>query len=215
MPTTNTRSSLRTRRTKTGNGSTSKSSSGASSKSSNGRTSKTENGTEHDSSQLDKLFTDSLKDIYWAEKQLTKALPKMKKAATTDELKSAIEEHLTQTEGHVTRLERVFEICGKKTQAKKCDAMEGLIKEGESIVEETNDKTMTRDAGIIMAAQKVEHYEIATYGSLVQLAKTLGMNDAADLLHQTLDEEKQADEKLTEIAEWQVNQAAEQEESNY
>ena len=89
--------------------------------------------------------------------------------------------------------------------------MEGLIKEGESIVEETNDKTMTRDAGIIMAAQKVEHYEIATYGSLVQLAKTLGMNDAADLLHQTLDEEKQADEKLTEIAEWQVNQAAEQE----
>ena len=215
MPTTNTKSSLRTRRTRSGNGSTSKSSSGASSKSSNGRTSKTENGTEHESSQLDKLFTDSLKDIYWAEKHLTKTLPKMKKAATTNELKSAIEEHLTQTEGHVTRLERVFELCGKKAQAKKCDAMEGLIKEGESIVEETNDKTMTRDAGIIMAAQKVEHYEIATYGSLVQLAKTLGMNDAADLLHQTLDEEKQADEKLTEIAEWQVNQAAVQEESNY
>ena len=215
MPTTNTRSSLRTRRTRSGNGSTSKPSSGASSKSSNGRTSKTENGTEHESSQLDKLFTDSLKDIYWAEKHLTKTLPKMKKAATTNELKSAIEEHLTQTEGHVTRLERVFELCGKKAQAKKCDAMEGLIKEGESIVEETNDKTMTRDAGIIMAAQKVEHYEIATYGSLVQLAKTLGMNDAADLLHQTLDEEKQADEKLTEIAEWQVNQAAVQVESNY
>lgn len=215
MPTTNTKSSLRTRRTRSGNGSTSKSSSGASPKSSNGRTSKTENGTEHESSQLDKLFTDSLKDIYWAEKHLTKTLPKMKKAATTNELKSAIEEHLTQTEGHVTRLERVFELCGKKAQAKKCDAMEGLIKEGESIVEETNDKTMTRDAGIIMAAQKVEHYEIATYGSLVQLAKTLGMNDAADLLHQTLDEEKQADEKLTEIAEWQVNQAAVQEESNY
>lgn len=215
MPTTNSRSSLRTRRTRPGNGSASKSSSGASSKSSNGRTSKTENGTEHESSQLDKLFTDSLKDIYWAEKHLTKTLPKMKKAATTNELKSAIEEHLTQTEGHVTRLERVFELCGKKAQAKKCDAMEGLIKEGESIVEETNDKTMTRDAGIIMAAQKVEHYEIATYGSLVQLAKTLGMNDAADLLHQTLDEEKQADEKLTEIAEWQVNQAAVQEESNY
>lgn len=214
MPTTNTRSSLRTRRTRSGNGTSTKPSSGASSKSSNGKTSKTETGTEHDNSQLDKLFTDSLKDIYWAEKHLTKALPKMKKAATTDELKSAIEEHLTQTEGHVTRLEQVFEMCGKKAQAKKCDAMEGLIKEGESIVEETNDKTMTRDAGIIMAAQKVEHYEIATYGSLVQLAKTLGMNEAADLLHQTLDEEKQADEKLTEIAEWHVNQAAEQEESN-
>src|SRR4026209_3023950 len=88
-------------------------------------------------SKLEEFFTDSLKDIYWAEKQLTKALPKMKKAATTDELKSAIEEHLAQTEGHVVRLERVFEMCGKKVQAKKCDAMEGLIKEGDSIVEET------------------------------------------------------------------------------
>jgi len=96
----------------------------------------------------------------------------------------------------------------KKAQAKKCDAMEGLTKEGDSIVEETEANTMTRDAGIIMAAQKVEHYEIATYGSLVQLAKTLGRNDAAELLHQTLEEEKQADEKLTEIAEWNVNQAA-------
>ena len=211
MPTTNTRSSLRTKRTRSANGSTAKSSNGASAKSSNGKTSKSENASEHDNSQLDRLFTDSLKDIYWAEKQLTKTLPKMKKAATTDELKSAIEEHLTQTEGHVTRLEQVFEMCGKKTQAKKCDAMEGIIKEGESIVEETEDKSMTRDAGIIMAAQKVEHYEIATYGSLVQLAKTLGMNGAAELLHQTLEEEKQADEKLTEIAEWSVNKAAEKE----
>ena len=198
MPTTNTRSSVRTKRTK----------------SSNEKKSKTENGTEHHNSQLDKLFTDSLKDIYWAEKQLTKALPKMKKAATTNELKSAIEEHLAQTEGHVVRLERVFEMCGKKVQAKKCDAMEGLIKEGDSIVEETKGGSMTRDAGIIMAAQKVEHYEIATYGSLVQIAKTLGMNDAADVLHLTLDEEKQADEKLTEVAEWHVNQAAEKEAIN-
>jgi len=206
MPTTKTRSSLRSGKTKTANGSTAKPA--------NGETSKSENGSEQESSQLEKLFIDSLKDIYWAEKQLTKTLPKMKKAATTDELKSAIEEHLAQTEGHVVILERVSEMCGKKVQAKKWDAMEGLIKEGDSIVEETQQGSMTRDAGIIMAAQKVEHYEIATYGSLVQIAKTLGMNDAAEVLHQTLDEEKQADEKLTEVAEWHVNQEAEKEEVN-
>ena len=206
MPTTKTRSSLRAGKTKSANGSTAKPA--------NGETSKSENGSEQENSQLEKLFTDSLKDIYWAEKQLTKTLPKMKKAATTDELKSAIEEHLTQTESHVKRLEQVFDMCGKKVQAKKCDAMEGIIKEGDSIVEETQDGSMTRDAGIIMAAQKVEHYEIATYGSLVQIAKTLGMNDAAEVLHLTLDEEKQADEKLTEVAEWHVNQAAEKEAIN-
>jgi len=206
MPTTKTRSSLRAGKTKSANGSTAKPA--------NGETLKSGNGSEQENSQLEKLFTDSLKDIYWAEKQLTKTLPKMKKAATTDELKSAIEEHLTQTEGHVKRLEQVFDMCGKKVQAKKCDAMEGIIKEGDSIVEETQEGSMTRDAGIIMAAQKVEHYEIATYGSLVQIAKTLGMNDAAEVLHLTLDEEKQADEKLTEVAEWHVNQAAEKEAIN-
>ena len=211
MPTTNTRTSARTRRLRTPNGSSSKSSDLKQTKPSNGKSSKSENGSVNENSQLDKLFTDSLKDIYWAEKHLTKTLPKMKKKATTDDLKSAIEEHLAQTEEHVSRLERVFEICGKKAQAKKCDAMEGLTKEADSIIEETESNTMTRDAGIIMAAQKVEHYEIATYGSLVQLAKTLGMNDAAEILHQTLEEEKQADEKLTEIAEWNVNQAAAQE----
>jgi ferritin-like metal-binding protein YciE len=169
------------------------------------------NGAREGRSQLEKFFTDSLKDIYWAEKNLTKALPKMKKAATTEELKSAIEEHLTQTEEHVSRLEEVFEIFGKKPQAKKCDAMEGLIKEGESIVEETEDGSMTRDAAIIMAAQKVEHYEIATYGSLVQLAKTLGKDDAANILAQTLVEEKETDEGLTAIAENHINCAAEEE----
>ena len=211
MPTTNTRTSARTRRLRTPNTSSSKSSDLKQTKPSNGKSSKSENGSVNENSQLDKLFIDSLKDIYWAEKHLTKTLPKMKKKATTDDLKSAIEEHLAQTEEHVSRLERVFEICGKKAQAKKCDAMEGLTKEADSIVEETEPNTMTRDAGIIMAAQKVEHYEIATYGSLVQLAKTLGMNGAAEILHQTLEEEKQADEKLTEIAEWNVNQAAAQE----
>jgi ferritin-like metal-binding protein YciE len=215
MPTTNTRSSARTRTTRTADRSATKSSSGSPSKASNGKTAKpnskspkSEESSPNGHSQLEKLFTDSLKDIYWAEKHLTKTLPKMQKKATTGELKSAIEEHLAQTEEHVSRLEQVFEMCGKKAQAKKCDAMEGLTKEGDSIVEETPANTMTRDAGIIMAAQKVEHYEIATYGTLVQLAKTLGLDSAAELLHQTLEEEKQADEKLTEIAEWNVNQAA-------
>ena len=211
MPTTKNRTSARTRRERTSNTSPSKPSNQKQAKGASAKSSKSENGTPNGKSQLEKLFTDSLKDIYWAEKHLTKVLPKMKKKATTDELKSAIEEHLAQTEEHVSRLEQVFEICGKKAQAKKCDAMEGLTKEGDSIMEETEPNTMTRDAGIIMAAQKVEHYEIATYGTLVQLAKTLGMNDAAKILHQTLDEEKQADEKLTEIAEWNVNQVAAQE----
>jgi len=161
--------------------------------------------------QLEKYFADSLKDIYWAEKALTKALPKMQKAATTDELKTAIENHLVQTEEHITRLEQVFEIIGKKAQAKKCDAMEGLIKEGDSIVEETEDGTMTRDVGIIMAAQKVEHYEIATYGGLVSLAHTMGLDDAAGILSQTLEEEKQTDAGLSEIAENDINWEAEME----
>jgi ferritin-like metal-binding protein YciE len=171
-----------------------------------------ENGASEGNTQLDKLFTDTLKDIYWAEKQLLKALPKMQKNATTDELKSAIEEHITQTEEQVTRLEQVFEICGKKAQGKKCAAMEGLIEEGNEIVEETEKGSMTRDAGIIMAAQKVEHYEIATYGCLVTFAKTLGLDEAVELLEQTLEEEKETDEKLTMIAEGNINQSAGQEE---
>lgn len=161
--------------------------------------------------QLEKYFHDSLKDIYWAEKALTKALPKMKKAATTEELQSAIEDHLAQTEGHVERLEQVFEMLGKKAQAKKCDAMEGLLKEGESIVEETEDGSMTRDVGIIMAAQKVEHYEIATYGGLVTLAKTMGNEEVAEILGQTLGEEKETDELLSQIAENDINWEAESE----
>ena len=161
--------------------------------------------------QLEKFFHDSLKDIYWAEKHLIKALPKMQKAATTEELKNAIGEHITQTQGHVERLDQVFELFNWKSQAKKCDAMEGLLKEGDSIVEETEEGTMTRDAAIIMAAQKVEHYEIATYGTLVQLAKTIGNEEAAGLLLATLDEEKQTDQGLTEIAESGINWEAEQE----
>ncbi|MFL5744169.1 MAG: ferritin-like domain-containing protein [Niastella sp.] len=162
--------------------------------------------------QLQEFFIESLKDIYWAEKRLTKALPKLQKAATTQELKAAIEEHLSQTQEHVSRIEEAFQMMGKKAQAKKCEAMEGLVKEGESILEETEKGSMTRDAGIISAAQKVEHYEIATYGTLVTLAKTMGEEDVAQLLAQTLEEEKQTDETLTSIAEGGINWEAEQEE---
>ena len=162
-------------------------------------------------SQLQEFFVDSLKDIYWAEKHLTKALPKMQKAATTAQLQEAIENHLGQTMEHVTRLEQVFDIVGEKAVAKKCDAMEGLTKEADSIVEETEDGSMTRDAAIILAAQKVEHYEIATYGALVQYATLLGYNDAAEILQSTLDEEKETDQALTAIAEDDINWQAEEE----
>lgn len=161
--------------------------------------------------QLEKFFIDALKDIYWAEKHLTKALPKMMKAATTEELQQAIEHHLDQTKEQVGRLEQVFQLMGKKAQGKKCEAMEGLVKEGESVIEETEDGSMTRDVGIIMAAQKVEHYEIATYGGLVQLATTMGNQEVADILSETLEEEKQTDLDLTAIAEESINWQAEQE----
>lgn len=164
-------------------------------------------------SMLGEFFYDSLKDIYWAEKHLTKTLPKMTKAATTQELKDAFTAHLEVTKSQVTKLEYVFEMLGKKATAKKCEAMEGITKEGESIIEETEDGTVTRDVGLIMAAQKVEHYEIATYGGLVQLARTLGEEDVADLLDEILAEEKEADSTLTDIAENDVNyEAAEEDE---
>jgi ferritin-like metal-binding protein YciE len=148
---------------------------------------------------LTELFEDSLKDIYWAEKALTKALPKMAKNATSADLIEALNAHLTETEEHVIRLEKVFELIGKKATAKKCDAMDGLIEEGKGILEET-EIGVVRDAGIIAASQKIEHYEIATYGTLRQFAETLGFEEAAALLEQTLDEEKGADKKLTEVA---------------
>ena len=156
---------------------------------------------------LRELFVSSLKDIYWAEKALTKALPKMAKKATAQNLIDAINDHLAVTQEQVTRLEQVFEIVGEKAAAKKCDAMEGLIKEADGIVEET-ERGSVRDAGIIAASQKIEHYEIATYGTLVAFAKTLGENEAADLLHQTLEEEKNADIALTEAAYHTINSDA-------
>ena len=168
-------------------------------------------GVGKSNSMLQEFFYESLKDIFWAEKQLTKALPKMQKAATTPELKAAIEEHIAQTKEQVGRLEEVFQLMERKAQSKKCDAMDGLIKEGESIIEETEDGTTTRDVGIIMAAQKVEHYEIATYGGLVQIATVLGEDEVVKLLNQTLEEEKETDAGLTEIAENKINWQAEQE----
>lgn len=160
--------------------------------------------------QLMKLFEDELKDIYWAEKALVKALPKMAKKATSEELVEAIESHLQETEMQVQKVEDVFESIGKKPMAKKCEAMDGLIKEAEEIMKESEDGAM-RDAGIISAAQKVEHYEIATYGTLRTFAQTLGLDEAANILQEILEEEKGADEKLTQIAESTINvQAAEE-----
>ena len=163
--------------------------------------------------ELRELFVDSLKDIYWAEKALLKALPKMSKNATTASLVNAIDEHKTVTEGHVTILEQVFQIVGEKATAKKCDAMAGLIEEGEGILEETQPGPV-RDAGIIAASQKIEHYEIATYGTLAAFARTLGEDEAVELLEMTLAEEKQADATLTEAAYNDINFEAMEEGDN-
>ncbi len=159
------------------------------------------------------LFEDELKDIYWAEKALTKAIPKMIKNATSQGLIDALEDHLEVTKGHVERCEQAFEILGKAARAKKCEAMEGLTKEAEEIMSNT-EEGMVRDAGIISAAQKVEHYEIASYGTLCAFAKTLGENEIADLLEQTLNEEKEADQTLTSIAESSINIEASQEDNS-
>lgn len=149
--------------------------------------------------ELKALFVDSLKDIYWAENALVGALPKMQKNATDAALASAIKEHHAVTQNQVKRLEKVFELLGEKAEGKKCEVMAGLLKEGDSILEETQPGAV-RDAGIIAASQKIEHYEIATYGTLAAFAKTLGENDAAKLLTQTLAEEKEADCLLNDVA---------------
>ncbi|MHA3787899.1 YciE/YciF ferroxidase family protein [Flavobacterium hauense] len=162
---------------------------------------------------LMELYTDSLKDIYWAEKALLKALPKMAKNAESENLVKAIDEHIAVTEEQVARLEKVFELAGKKAVAKKCEAMDGLIKEGQDIMESTEPGPV-RDAGIIAASQKIEHYEIATYGTLCAFAKTLGQDEAAALLHETLTEEKEADITLTEAAYNTINFDASEEDAN-
>lgn len=160
---------------------------------------------------LEKLFHDMLKDIYWAEKHLLQALPDMQKAATTYELQDAFEDHLLQTQKHVVRLERVFRLLDKTPEAKKCEAMAGLTEEAKSLTKETKEGSMTRDVALIIAAQKVEHYEIATYGSLVQLARTMDEDEVATILEETLWEEEDADHHLTHIAETYVNPMSDQE----
>lgn len=154
--------------------------------------------------ELRDFFVDSLKDIYWAENALLSALPKMVANTTSPNLASAIKEHIQVTKVQVKRLETIFDLLGEKAEGKKCEAMAGLIKEGDSILEETTPGPV-RDAGIIAASQKIEHYEIATYGTLCAFAKTLGENDAAKLLTQTLAEEKEADALLSDAAYNSIN----------
>lgn len=168
-------------------------------------------GVKDDATLLHELFMDELKDIYWAEKHLTKALPKMRKAATSEELASAFEDHLEVTQNQIERLEEVFEMMDTPARAVKCEAMEGLVKEAQNMMEDMPKGTAARDAGLIICAQKIEHYEIASYGSMVQLARTMGREDVADLLEITLEEEKETDLLLTELAVSGINITAEEE----
>ncbi|RNA63961.1 ferritin-like domain-containing protein [Chryseobacterium nematophagum] len=179
------------------------------------KTIKVDNATvdenEMKNSPLHKFFVSALKDIYFAENAIIDALEKMQEAATTEELKEAFEDHQLQTKKHVSRLEKVFKLIDETPKQKECKAIKGIIEEGEEIIKSTQEGSMTRDAALIIAAQKVEHYEIATYGGLAQLAITMGHDKAADLLETTLQEEEDTDYDLTEIAETYINFDAEQE----
>ncbi len=162
-------------------------------------------------SKLREFFVEELKDIYWAEQHLIATLPKMATATTTEKLKAAFTDHLAVTQNHVKRLEMCFSYLGEEATAKKCEAMAGITKEGEDIIEETEAGSITRDVGLVLAAQKVEHYEISTYGGLKQLAQTLNQREVAGLLQATLTEEKEADSLLSLIAESGINYAAKSE----
>jgi ferritin-like metal-binding protein YciE len=170
-----------------------------------------ENPREALNSKLKEFFLEQLQDIYWAEKKLVKTLPKLAEAAHSDDLRSAFESHLTETEGHVSRVEQVFSLLGEMAEATECPALKGIVEEGEDIIDETEAGSAQRDVGLIFAGQKAEHYEIATYGALVQLARDMKQDQIADLLSQTLDEEKKADEKLTDLATSGINRQAAQE----
>jgi ferritin-like metal-binding protein YciE len=156
---------------------------------------------------LNTLFHDTLRDIYYAERKILKSLPKMKRAAQSEELKAAFEKHETQTEGQIERLERVFEIIDKTPRGKTCDAINGILAEGDEIAEEYKDNPAL-DAGLLAAAQAVEHYEITRYGTLKRWAQVLGLDEAVKLLDETLQEESQTDEDLTTIADARINDAA-------
>jgi len=162
---------------------------------------------------LKELYIDELRDIYNAENQLTKALPKMAKAATSDDLRTGFDEHLEQTKGHVERLEQIFKELGEKPTGKKCKGMEGLVAEGGEMIKDDKLEGEALDANLISAAQRVEHYEIAAYGCVRTYANLLGEDNAANLLEQTLNEEKETDQKLTKLAE-KINVEANGEESS-
>jgi ferritin-like metal-binding protein YciE len=166
-----------------------------------------DNSKQNDSLLYD-FFKDELKDIYWAENHLVKELPKMAVAATSKEVKKAFTDHLRETKGQVKRLEKIFKMVGAKAQGKKCDAMEGITKECKSLIDDTDKGTNTRDVALIMGAQKVEHYEIATYGSLSSLAQAMGREDLSKVLEETLTEERGADNLLSRIAVFNINQRA-------
>jgi ferritin-like metal-binding protein YciE len=168
----------------------------------------TSSGISRDLLPLTEFFVEELRDVYGAEKQLASTLPKLRKAATSPDLAMAFEDHLRVTQTQISRLEDIFKLLGRTADAKKCEGMEGLIKEGETIIKDTEVGSATRDVGLIVAAQKVEHYEIAAYGSLRQLAKTIDKAEISSLLEQTLQEEKETDMLLSNLAETLINQDA-------
>jgi ferritin-like metal-binding protein YciE len=197
------RSSARRKTTSSNKSKTNTSSKSGSSKSGSSKSGSSGSGkkTGDSTEGLKKLFHDLLKDTLNAEKQLTKALPRLAAASTSKQLSAAFKKHLSETEKHVRRLEKVFSICDLKIAGKKCEAMEGLIQEGKDAISETTKGTMVRDVALIVAAQKVEHYEISAYGSLRSIAENCGFDKAIELLQQTLDEEGETDKKLTAISE--------------
>ena len=162
-------------------------------------------------SKLRQFFIDQLQDIYWAEQKLVKTLPKLSEASHSPELRQAFDSHLNETKNHVSRIEKAFAMMQEKAEATECPAIKGITEEGEDIIDETDDNTAQRDVGLIFAGQKAEHYEIATYGALIQLAKDMGEMEVANLLQETLKEEKAADQKLTQLAESGINKDAAQE----
>lgn len=159
-------------------------------------------------SEFREFFIDEIKDIYWAEQHLAKALPKLKKASTSQQLAAAFEKHTKETEEQIKIVEKVFQLLGEKPEAKKCEAMDGILKEADSIIDDTEKNTFTRDAALILAAQKAEHYEIATYGTLVIFAKHMGEDEIAKNLKTILDNEKETDVALTKVAENYINERA-------
>lgn len=162
-------------------------------------------------SKLREFFIEQLQDIYWAEQKLVKTLPKLSEASRSPELRQAFDSHLNETKNHVSRIEKAFSLMKEEAEAKECPALKGIAEEGEEIIDETDAGSAQRDVGLIFAGQKAEHYEIATYGALIQLAKDMGEKEVATLLQDTLKEEKAADQKLTQLAESGINREAAQE----